>query len=161
MSRAMRNRGVELFLLPESPAVPPHPLATRPTDAGPWPAVNSAAALLAALALEGVPGWELPAAMTAAHLALGAATAAMHRRSCGLRELRHWASLTRALVEQGCQPQEALAASWEQVHQFANQLPLVCCVGQPHAWIHHQASPQCWCCMPVATWTDTFLALTS
>ena len=95
LSRAMRNRGIEIFIPPESPSSPlPDPTtapSARPEAAEGTGIVDAAAHLehssaLAVggdlermLAAEGVPGTALPRAMAAAHLAVARAAAEYHR----------------------------------------------------------------------------------
>eukprot|EP00850_Spirogloea_muscicola_P001971 SM000007S20931 [mRNA] locus=s7:964636:998915:+ [translate_table: standard] len=130
VSRAMRNRGVEIFLLPpdwqkDGPEEPlgavldahsttscqllvdlglyrrtEGPLPLTPTD-------TSFRDCLRILALAGIPGWHLPAAMSGAHeeaLALS--------RTVTTRELAHWASLRSALLVQGTPSDRSFASSW-------------------------------------------------
>ena len=67
------------------------------------------------LALEGVPGAALPAAMAATHAAAVAASTAIGRTGPTRRELRQWASLARELLQRGWAAPVALAAAWQQV----------------------------------------------
>ena len=103
----MRNRGIEIFLLPE------------PRHANPAPSVDAAgelAELVAVLGLAGVPGSQLPAAMAAAHETVAATAAQGHRRGPGLRELRRWAALTSVLASRGWSCSEALSTAFQQVY---------------------------------------------
>eukprot|EP00850_Spirogloea_muscicola_P002909 SM000011S19087 [mRNA] locus=s11:783175:828718:+ [translate_table: standard] len=130
VSRAMRNRGVEIFLLPpnwqkDGPEEPlgavldahrntscqllvdlglyrrtEGPLSLTPTD-------TSFRDSLRILALAGIPGWHLPAAMSSAHEEAQALS-----RTVTTRELAHWASLTSALLVQGTPSDCSLASGW-------------------------------------------------
>eukprot|EP00850_Spirogloea_muscicola_P001040 SM000004S14910 [mRNA] locus=s4:133208:176671:- [translate_table: standard] len=130
VSRAMRNRGVEIFLLPpnwqkDGPEEPvgavldahsntscqllvdlglyrrtEGPLSLTPTD-------TSFRDSLRILALAGIPGWHLPVAMSGAHEEAQALS-----RTVTTRELAHWASLTSALLVQGTPSDRSLASGW-------------------------------------------------
>lgn len=94
VSRAMRNRGIELFMLSDSYQLAPQSsdrqLTPAPQTQGllqqavpegqvqePWElAVRELEALLAAV---GVPGWQGPACLAAAHLSLVQHAAQAHR----------------------------------------------------------------------------------
>ncbi len=92
MSRAMRNRGIELFMLsdPHHPSVhassPPLQMALPQAGASSSSTeTNGAAADLALAELEsvlsadGVPGWQAPACLAAAHLDLVQHATKAHR----------------------------------------------------------------------------------
>lgn len=68
----MRNRGIEIFLLPEQPQAP---AAKARAAAG----AQQAQELEAALGLQGVPGWGLPHAMAAVQAEVAAHAAQRHR----------------------------------------------------------------------------------
>lgn len=109
----MRNRGVEIYLLPE-----PSPAAAAPisrSDPAADAQVPAAPDLQLALAAAGVPGWALPQAMAATHQQLAAAAAAAHLQGPSLRQLRRWAELAGALAARGWPLQSALAAAIRQV----------------------------------------------
>jgi hypothetical protein len=110
VSRAMRNRGVEIYLLPE-----PSPAAAGPSLKSADAQVPAANDLQLALAAAGVPGWALPQAMAATHQQLAAAAAAAHLPGPSLRQLRRWAELAGALAARGWPLQSALAAAIRQV----------------------------------------------
>ena len=106
----MRNRGIEIFLLPAQgeagaalPAAGWHPLHTSE--------------LQQALAIAGVPGTALPAAMSAAHSAVAAQATQLHRLPPGLRELQRWAALAAALAARGWRFETALHTAWRQVYE--------------------------------------------
>jgi hypothetical protein len=121
----MRNRGVEIYLLPEpSPAAAAPSARSGPTADAQVPAAHD---LQLALAASGVPGWALPQAMAATHQQLAAAAAAAHLQGPSLRQLRHWAELAGALAARGWPLQSALAAAIRQVAMS------ICC---SRAWRH-------------------------
>jgi len=104
----MRNRGVEIFLLPES--ISPASSASHLSSASSPPHQQQHEDLQLALGAAGVPGWAMPAAMAAAHAEIAAAAAAAHSRA----ELRRWAGLTAGLAQRGWPVQAALATAWQQ-----------------------------------------------
>ncbi len=108
----MRNRGVEIFLLPES--ISPASSASHPSSASSPPHQQQHEDLQLALGAAGVPGWAMPAAMAAAHAEIAAAAAAAHRRGPSRAELRRWAGLTAGLAQRGWPVQAALATAWQQ-----------------------------------------------
>lgn len=78
VSRAMRNRGIEVFLLP------PHDelaagAAAEAAGSAVVPGADEHAELRQVLALAGVPGGAVPAAMAAAHSAVAAHAGQRHR----------------------------------------------------------------------------------
>ena len=91
----MRNRGIELFMLSDPYQLALHPSAERaPTEAQPQgllqlsgpaegqvqePWEMAVRELEAVLAAEGVPGWQGPACLAAAHLSLVQHAAQSHR----------------------------------------------------------------------------------
>jgi hypothetical protein len=77
------------------------------------------------MALEGVPGGALPAAMAAVHAAAHAASISVGRTGPTRRELRQWASLTRELLQRGWPAQQALAAAWRQVSARVRSVTLI------------------------------------
>ncbi len=99
VSRAMRNRGIEVFALPPAGG-----------------AAGGAEDAAAVLGLAGVPGVALPRAMAAAHGAVVAAAGARHRRAPSLRELKRWARLAAALAGRGWEAWAALAHGFEHVY---------------------------------------------
>ena len=119
----MRNRGIEIFLLPEQAEqeAAPAPAAAAALQ-GPAAAEQQQqqqaehADLQQVLALAGVPGTALPAAMASAHAAVAAHAAQRHRRPPGLRELRRWAALAGALAGRGWRPAAALHTAWCQLY---------------------------------------------
>lgn len=116
VSRAMRNRGIELFLLDE--------ITGQITTAAAEPAQQMEQQLAqqqrteaeAVLALAGLPGACLPAAMAEAHTSVAAAARAAHRAPPSLRELRRWVALARALVARGWPAVNAFRVAYEQVY---------------------------------------------
>lgn len=92
MSRAMRNRGIELFMLPDPYQLtppplpsPPHTLQAPSTDSGPdaTTAVGAYSAvggeLEGVMAADGVPGWQPAACLAASHLKLVQHAVKLHR----------------------------------------------------------------------------------
>ena len=127
VSRAMRNRGVEVFLPPPAPAAEeaPQPQEDCEPAARPDPHLSEALPLLSDLQLlvsaRGVPGRALPAAMAAAHWRAAASPpTAGHRPT--LRAPLRCASLAAHLVRSGWPVLEALDAAWIQVCQLEKLL---------------------------------------
>eukprot|EP00798_Chlamydomonas_sp_ICE-L_P024874 gene24874-10535_t len=143
VSRAMRNRGIELFMLPPAPtrpAVSSSAALRSPSDQDvPSLAVLPASHTSATVPLPGVGGTEedglrlilesarvcgLPVlnAMCAAHHDAVALAKRAHRRGPSASELYSWAQLTRSLLEKGWGLSRALSASWDQVYTGAQSL---------------------------------------
>ncbi|KAL4440107.1 hypothetical protein ABPG75_003108 [Micractinium tetrahymenae] len=122
VSRAMRNRGIEIFLLPkheEEAAAGAAGAAAQQGSQGQRQQEQQGgqqAELVQVLGLAGVPGTAVPRAMAAAHAAVAAHAAQRHRRPPGLRELLRWAALTAALASRGWQFGAALEAAWRQLY---------------------------------------------
>jgi len=134
VSRAMRNRGIELCLLPPSPAPPMAASFTKPATAlaatAPTAAVaDSAHSALATaaqqaqqgavcvLATEGMgaggPGFLM--AMVHTHASVCGLAAGAHRRPPGLGALAGWARLARILAQRGWGGGAALTEAWHLV----------------------------------------------
>ncbi len=131
VSRAMRNRGVELFLLPPSatdtqhtqqqpaaaPAADPHAAAfaalVSAADAG--GALAAAARLVASNegAAAGGPG--LLCALATLHVDVAAVCERAHRRPPSLADSAAWMRLARSMVERGWPLRTALTDAWELV----------------------------------------------
>lgn len=114
----MRNRGIEIFLLPlqdEATAA----VQQRQQQQGKQQHEQHAE-LEQVLSLAGVPGTALPAAMAAAHAAVAEHAAQRHRRPPGLRQLRRWAALAAALAGRGWPFGAALLAAWRQLYVRAD-----------------------------------------
>ncbi|KAF6262490.1 hypothetical protein COO60DRAFT_1699221 [Scenedesmus sp. NREL 46B-D3] len=140
VSRAMRNRGVELFLLPAAAGVCGSsssrelaatgkdaaeeqqqdsllpPAATEPLNLTPSWALSGQPDLETLLASDGVVASPTLAAMAAAHTRMAAACTAAHRKAPGMREARGWAAAAGALLQQGCCLADALARGWAQAY---------------------------------------------
>ncbi len=85
LSRAMRNRGIEVFV-----ADAPADEGREPDASGPLLGASETSEsqdLMAVLALQGVPGSALPRAMVAAHLAVAQEAARCHRQVLCLKSL--------------------------------------------------------------------------
>eukprot|EP00887_Chlorella_sp_A99_P000601 scaffold17.g601.t1 len=113
VSRAMRNRGIELFLLGSE--------GEGSADAQPGRNQAELASTQqqeaeSVLGLSGIPGSVLPRAMAATHAAVAAASAARNQQAPSLRELRRWAALTAALARRGWPAEEAFSVAFEQVY---------------------------------------------
>ena len=142
VSRAMRNRGIEVCLLPPSatneqqllvvstPAPAPAPEVSAASAAPPlsvsWPAGVSPdpRSLEAAVRSGGasVPPF-LAAAMSAAHSRVEAACHSAHRRAPTAADLSSWSGLTMALLQRGRALPGALAAAWEATYSTVLGLP--------------------------------------
>ena len=117
----MRNRGIEIFLLPQQEGTPA-PAAEQQGAAAPLSLqeqLTQHGELQQVLALMGVPGSSIPAAMAATHAAVAAHAAQRHRRPPGLRELRRWALVVATLAGRGWPFGEALQAGWRQLYMHA------------------------------------------
>lgn len=113
----MRNRGIEIFLLPQGEEEAAVAAVGAPWHGGQGQQQGEQhAELVQVLALAGMPGTAVPRAMAAAHAAVAAHAAQRHRRPPGLRELRRWAALTAALAARGWRFGAALAAAWRQLY---------------------------------------------
>lgn len=93
----MRNRGIELFLMP--------PDALAGSEEGERVMIGSE-----------VPGRALPSAMASAHVAFAQAATAAHRAPPTIREAQQWAAMTRGLLLSGWPLQQALEAAWKQTY---------------------------------------------
>ena len=117
VSRAMRNRGVEVFLLPpERPIVDeknvalPPPLCMPP----PTPTVeNDIAKILESI---GIPGGFVQTIMIAAHVNLGNFVSKPGMKGISSRDIVEWATLTLELLSRGHDVRVALSTSWSQVY---------------------------------------------
>lgn len=116
VSRSMRNRGIELFMLPQHdqrrlgssqqlPAALALPLASSGLED-----------VEGVLASEGVVGGPLLAAMAAAHHSVVHQASAAHRRPPSLREVRNWGAISAALVQRGRPLAQALWTGWMAVY---------------------------------------------
>ncbi|GAB4814208.1 hypothetical protein N2152v2_001254 [Parachlorella kessleri] len=141
VSRAMRNRGIEIFLLPADPRAPAGPL-----NGSSLPAAGNlhAQELEATLGYEGIPGRALPHAMAAAHAEVVAHAAQRHRRPPSLRQLKHWAQLAAALACRGWEPRAALSTAFQQVYVQGE--------GFEEARVVAAAAHQAHCCDAAAFW---------
>ncbi|GLI68780.1 hypothetical protein VaNZ11_013272, partial [Volvox africanus] len=110
VSRAMRNRGIEIFLLPLSPALAPAPAA---------PGADTAvvdADVEAVLQSRGIAGKRLLRALARGHLAMCRLCARSHKRRPGLREAATAASLAGALLARGWPLAAAVRTGWTHVY---------------------------------------------
>ncbi|GIL43447.1 hypothetical protein Vafri_918, partial [Volvox africanus] len=108
VSRAMRNRGIEIFLLPLPPA--PAPVAPEAETA----VVD--ADVEAVLWSRGVVGKRLLRALAHGHLAMCRLCARSHKRRPGLREAATAASLAAALLARGWPLAAAVRTGWTHVY---------------------------------------------
>lgn len=128
VSRAMRNRGIELFLLPPSPAPTPaaiapkikgsKPQATAEKEAGesgfqaPPTAGDSGAWAVLATAGAAAGGRDVLAALANVHARVCAMAAAAHRKPPTLADLGAWAGLACRLLARGWPLARALREAW-------------------------------------------------
>ncbi|GIL72550.1 hypothetical protein Vretifemale_2896, partial [Volvox reticuliferus] len=108
VSRAMRNRGIEIFLLPA-------PVAPAPAAPGPDTAVVNAD-VEAVLRSQGVAGKRLLRALARGHLAMCRLFARSHKWQPGLREAATAASLAAALLARGWPLAAAVRTGWTHVY---------------------------------------------
>eukprot|EP00879_Flechtneria_rotunda_P007272 GHRR01007629.1.p1 GENE.GHRR01007629.1~~GHRR01007629.1.p1 ORF type:complete len:772 (+),score=333.56 GHRR01007629.1:213-2318(+) len=136
VSRAMRNRGLELYLLPPTPVADgatssSNTLAAAASAAGSAgadsaPQVSSVPDLTwslsgqpdleTLLASTGVTSSAVLQAMATAHTSMAAACTKAHRRAPGFKEARTWAAAAETLLQQGRCLQQALWQAWAQVY---------------------------------------------
>lgn len=100
VSRAMRNRGIELYLLPSTAASKE---------------VGQAEAEMV-LNLQGLPGYQLPECLAKTHQEVAAQAMHRHSRPPSLRELQRWGDLLVALRQQGWTLRQALVTAFEEVY---------------------------------------------
>lgn len=116
VSRAMRNRGVELFMLqPDWPqsAANESPILEEVLGGSSGSDLDS----LKILTQAGVPGPALVQGMCRAHIDVRILTEVTHSGlPVSLRELYEWVSLLQQLLERGGTLPWSLACSWEQVY---------------------------------------------
>lgn len=116
----MRNRGVEVFLLPElrlPPSKGDRPEA--PVDEGkrlaaPLDEAANHADLQLLAAAHGMPGLSMQTALEKAHWQAVKAATSAHRRTAGMREICRCVSLTAHLVASGWSMPDALSTAWLQ-----------------------------------------------
>jgi hypothetical protein len=109
LSRAMRNRGIEVFLMPPDWG----------EEGGEKEWSTQWQDMIQTLALAGIPGKALPEAMARAH-AQAAEAAAAYASGSGalltLRDLARWAELLNELLERGAEVRTAIRGSWGHTH---------------------------------------------
>ena len=117
VSRAMRNRGVEVFLLPsgteDGPSKDvglPQPLYAPPAS------VSMADDLTKILESIGVPGGFIQGMMVRAHTTLGTFLSKPGMKDISSRDISEWSALTLELLARGHDAYVALATSWSQVY---------------------------------------------
>ena len=117
VSRAMRNRGVEVFLLPPEGALAsahdvalPSPLRMPPAD----PTVEDDVTKI--LESVGVPGGFAQSIMVQAHSSFGDRTSRPGLKAVSSRLLAEWGTLAQELLSRGHDVQVALWSSWSQVY---------------------------------------------
>jgi midasin len=106
VSRAMRNRGLELFLLPDR-------LTGLSQEAR---AGDAAEQLQTVAALQGVPGDRLPHFMATVHSAMRDQALARHRRPPSLREMVRWVGLVRNLCSRGLDADTSMQKAFESIY---------------------------------------------
>ena len=117
VSRAMRNRGVEVFLLPSRDVVEDAPDATLPDPLLTPPATptadDDASKVLESV---GVPGGFIRNIMIDAHAGLVKSASRPGARGASARQAAEWATLATELLCRGHDAQAAMLASWSQVY---------------------------------------------
>jgi len=117
VSRAMRNRGVEVFLLPSRDVVEDAPDATLPDPLLTPPATptadDDASKVLESV---GVPGGFIRNIMIDAHAGLVKSASRPGARGASSRQAAEWATLATELLCRGHNAQAAMLASWSQVY---------------------------------------------
>ncbi len=106
VSRAMRNRGLELFLLPDR-------LTGLSQEAR---AEDISEQLQTVAALQGIPGDRLPHFMAGVHSAMRDQAFARHRRPPSLRELVRWVGLVRNLCSRGLDAETSIQKAFESIY---------------------------------------------
>lgn len=106
VSRAMRNRGLELFLLPDR-------LTGLSQEAR---AGNASEQLQTVAALQGIPSDRLPHFMAVVHSAMRDQAYARHRRPPSLRELVRWVALVRNLCSRGLDAEISVHKAFESIY---------------------------------------------
>jgi hypothetical protein len=106
VSRAMRNRGLELFLLPDR-------LTGLSQEAR---ASDATEQLQTVAALQGIPGDRLPHFMAAVHSAMRDQAFARHRRPPSLRELIRWVGLVRNLCSRGLGAETSVENAFQSIY---------------------------------------------
>ncbi|KAG2499138.1 hypothetical protein HYH03_002721 [Edaphochlamys debaryana] len=115
VSRAMRNRGTELFLLPPPPPAAPAALPGKAAAAAAAAEVVDEDVETVARAA-GVASKRLLRALAAAHGAVCALARRGHKRPPGLREAATAAALAAALLARGWRLEAAVRTGWSQVY---------------------------------------------
>lgn len=116
----MRNRGVEIFLLPEPRIAPkkselPEAAADEgKTSVAPLEEAAGHADLQFLAAARGMPGSSMPTTLENAHWQAVKAATSVHRRAAGMREICRCVSLTAHLVASGWSMPDALSTAWLQ-----------------------------------------------
>jgi hypothetical protein len=108
VSRAMRNRGIEVFFLHSENGLGNIGVGQRHQ-----PASEELAKLVGG---EQVPGLQLPTAMVTTHAQLRYSALVHHNRPPSTRELKRWADLFQALASRGINASEAHLAAYEHVY---------------------------------------------
>jgi hypothetical protein len=103
VSRAMRNRGIEVFILPEEQSQCRHPPEAKLHD---YKSIAS---------LHGLPP-NVTALMADTHRDVGTVASSSHRKAPSLRELHRWAELTAALCSRGWAYREAIRIGFQQIY---------------------------------------------
>ncbi|GBG67611.1 hypothetical protein CBR_g741 [Chara braunii] len=116
VSRAMRNRGVEIFLLPPD-WLPQLLMEHEPVNAETLPDVQTLDLKAALGAAGGIPGSKLLDMMCRSHREVQMLVLPSHGKSVvSLRDMTRWACLLVELLERGISLAFGLVASWEQVY---------------------------------------------
>ncbi|EFJ44763.1 hypothetical protein VOLCADRAFT_121252, partial [Volvox carteri f. nagariensis] len=112
VSRAMRNRGIETFLLPPAAVAPGAAATAALVDAGAVVDADVEAVLLS----QGIVGKRLLRAMARGHVAMCRMCARAHKRPPGLREAATAAGLAATLRERGWALAAAVRTGWTHVY---------------------------------------------
>lgn len=109
VSRAMRNRGLELFLLPDKASgLASSVYSTRTLD--------SSNELRQILGMELIPGLALPSMMVNVHSAARSYSLKCHGHPPSIRDLKRWACMLRDLCSRGIAVDTALQASFHEIY---------------------------------------------
>lgn len=113
VSRAMRNRGIEICLLPPAPLPPAHQAPAAEQEPRQQQVEEEARSVLVSA---GISGPAVLAALAQAHAETVVLCQRAHKRPPSLADLCSWGELASALLQRGWPLGKALMAAWERVY---------------------------------------------